>query len=227
MAQEGKVTIAPDEMGNVIRVSQKNPEYGHVRLVQETVGYTVNGWVKKQSRSTLLHGTVEDLKSVGIQDMTELPGQIVIRESVEAFSTDDSDRDLKIAGDTGIVCCKLNHDTGEEQPIYRRSFYDPTNAQTDELVPHTNSDAIREANGAEVMTRLKAATATTEVEDESMIDGESTEEEIKVEPDEEDVDADDKVDTEGLEFEEPEEEVVVEEVEEVEVEDENSETFKL
>ena len=217
MAQEGKVSIAPDELGNVIRVSQKNPDYGHVRLTQDTVGYTVNGWVKKQSRSTLLHGTVEDLKSVGIQDQTELPGQIIIRESLEAFSNDNPDRDLKIAADTGIVCRKLNHETGEEQPIYRKSFYDPTNAQSDELIPHTNSDEIKEANGIEVMDRLKAATATTEVEDESMIDDESTEEKINKIIEEEDVD----------EVEEPEEEVVEEEKKEEEVVEDDNASFEL
>ncbi len=32
-----KVNIQPDELGNVIRVSKNNPEYGHVRITQDRV----------------------------------------------------------------------------------------------------------------------------------------------------------------------------------------------
>ena len=54
-------------LGNVIRISKNNPDYGHVRLTQDAVTYTATGWVKKTIKSTLLHGLVEDLKAVGIQ----------------------------------------------------------------------------------------------------------------------------------------------------------------
>ena len=150
MTENGKVTIAPDEQGNVIRVSKNNPEFGHVRLTQEKVGFGSGSWVKKSSRSTLIHGTVEDLTAIGIADKKELPGQIIIREQLEAFSGDNPDRDLKIAGDTGIVCCKHG------EPIYRKTFYSMDQDEGDTLVAHTNSDAIREANGAPKRTTISA-----------------------------------------------------------------------
>tara|TARA_B110000196_G_scaffold314007_1_gene321575 strand:+ start:6673 stop:7284 length:612 start_codon:yes stop_codon:yes gene_type:complete len=136
-----KVTIMPDELGNVIRVSKNNPEFAHVRIVQEAVTFSMNGWVKKQSRSALIHGKLEDLQTIGIADNETLPGNIVIKESTNAFNIEDPDRDLKIAGNTGVVCCSHG------EPIYRKSFYDATSLQEDELVPHTNGDAIKEANG--------------------------------------------------------------------------------
>ena len=150
MTENGKVTIAPDEQGNVIRVSRNNPEFGHVRLTQEKVAFGAQGWVKKSTRSTLIHGKVEDLQAIGIADKTELAGQIVIREQLEAFSSDNPDRDLKIAGDTEIVCCK----NGE--PIYRKTFYSTDPDEGDTLVAHTNGDAIREANGAPARTTVSA-----------------------------------------------------------------------
>jgi len=52
-----------------------------------------------------------------------------------------------MAGDTGIECKRLNYETGEEEAIYRRTVYDQTGQMQDTLVPHTNSNEIREANG--------------------------------------------------------------------------------
>lgn len=143
------VQIIPDESGNVIRVSKNNPEYGHVRLQQNRLIIGSNGWVKSNSVTTLLHGTVDDLKEMGITDMKTLPGKIVIRESLEPFSTTEPDRDLKIAGDTGIICCS------DGQPIYRKTLYVPNLTAEDELIAHTNSDAIRKANGAGVTELIK------------------------------------------------------------------------
>ena len=143
MTENGKVTIVQDENGSVIRVSKNNPEFGHVRLTQEKVGFGAQGWVNRKVRSTLIHGTVEDLQSIGIADQTELPGHIVIREQLEAFSASNPDRDLKIAGDTEIVCCKHG------EPIYRKTFYSLDLDEGDTLVAHTNGDAIREANGTD------------------------------------------------------------------------------
>jgi len=143
MTENGKVTIVPDENGGVIRVSKNNPEFGHVRLTQEKVAFGAQGWVNKKTRSTLIHGTVEDLQSIGIADKTELPGHIVIREQLEPFSGENPDRDLKMAGDTGVICCKHG------EPIYRKTFYSVDLDEGDTLVAHTNGDAIREANGIE------------------------------------------------------------------------------
>ncbi len=150
MTENGKVTIVADENGSVIRVSKNNPEFGHVRLTQEAVSFGTQGWVKRSTRSTLIHGTVEDLQATGIADRKVLPGQIVIREQFEPFSANNPDRDLKIAGETGVVCVGTNPNTGEmDAPIYRKTFYSMDLDEADTLIAHTNGDAIREANGLE------------------------------------------------------------------------------
>jgi hypothetical protein len=140
--QENKVTIEPDELGNVVRQSKNNPDYGYVRITQDRVSFTATGWVKSSKLSTLIHGTMEDLETLGIAKRKNLAGQIVVKESTNAFSTDDPDRDLKIAGDTGVICCSHG------EPIYRKTFYDPSGTQEDELVAHTNGDAIKEIQSA-------------------------------------------------------------------------------
>ena len=140
---QNKVQIAPDELGNVIRVSQNNPEFGHVRLEQDRVSYTNSGWVDRKVVTTLLHGKTEDLREMDLHNKTELNGKIIVKESLTPFNDKDPDRDLKIAGSTGIICCQ------DGQPIYRKTMYTPDVNAEDTLIAHNNGDAIREANGKE------------------------------------------------------------------------------
>ena len=100
-----KVQIIPDELGNVVRQSKNNSEFGYVRLQQDRVTYGTNGWVKRSQVSTLLHGKMDDFDAIGIKDQSELNGKIIIKEQTEPFSANMPDRDLKYAGDTGVICC--------------------------------------------------------------------------------------------------------------------------
>ena len=138
---QGKVQIVADDSGAVIRQSKNNPDYGHVRLVQERVTFGNAGWVKRNVVSTLLHGTIEDLQETGIANQTTLPGKIVVKEQLIPFNEENPDRDLKYAGDTGIICC------AHGEPIYRKTFFTTDGNAEDIFVAHTNGDAIRDANG--------------------------------------------------------------------------------
>jgi hypothetical protein len=149
---QSKVNILADDMGNVIRQSSNNSEYAYVRLQQDRVTFGNNGWVKKSNVSTLLHGKLEDLQSLNLQAGATLPGKLIIKESLEPFSKNDPDRDLKYAGDTGIICCV------DGQPIYRKTFYVVDETAQDVLVAHNNGDAIKEANGTTTATKIKNAT---------------------------------------------------------------------
>lgn len=147
-----KVQIVPDELGNVVRQSTNNPEFGYVRLEQERVSFGSNGWVKRSNLSTLLHGKMEDLNAMDLLSQTELKGKIIVREQTEPFSANDPDRDLKYAGNTGIVCCSFG------EPIYRKTFFVTDVNAEDVLIAHTNGDAIREANASDSPS-LKATEA--------------------------------------------------------------------
>tara|TARA_R110000803_G_scaffold73878_2_gene137809 strand:+ start:868 stop:1377 length:510 start_codon:yes stop_codon:yes gene_type:complete len=155
-----KVTVVPDENGNNIRQS-KNPEYGFVRIVQEAASFGGrNGWANTSNRSALIKGKMEALEQLGLAKAKKLDGKIIILESTTAFNPKDPDRDLKIAGSTGIICC-----TADGEPIFRTTYYDPTGSDVDELVAHANGDAIREANnqGAEAIVKEEF---TSDVEEE-------------------------------------------------------------
>ena len=61
------------------------------------------------------------------------------KESLEPFSSKNPDRDLKVAGETGIVC------TQGGSPIYRKTVYDPTGSKAESFVQHDNVEELRAA----------------------------------------------------------------------------------
>lgn len=138
-----KVTVVADKNGNVIGVSQNNPDYGYIRVEQTAIQINNEGWLRNVKRSALIKGKTEDLLSTGYAEGTTLPGKIVVVESLVPFNTENPDRDLKIAGDTGIVC------RIDDQPIYRQSFYTSNPSACDELITHDNSDEIRDVQTAQ------------------------------------------------------------------------------
>jgi hypothetical protein len=136
-----KVKVSIDAGGNHITASS-TPGFGYIRLVQSRPVFNEQNFLKIQTVSSLVHGTLADLRSLGWEPNAEIPGNLVIKESVVPFNKKDPDRDLKIAGKTGIVC-SLNG-----QPIYRKAFYDKTGLQEDVLVQHDNIEEIRQAFAA-------------------------------------------------------------------------------
>jgi len=176
-----KVQIIPDELGNVVRQSKNNSEFGYVRLQQDRVTYGTNGWVKRSQVSTLLHGKMDDFDAIGIKDQSELNGKIIIKEQTEPFSANMPDRDLKYAGDTGVICCIYG------EPIYRKTFFVTDVNAEDVFVAHDNGDAIREANGI-VSNTIKPETVATTEDTEDKFDLDSPIEEVEETETVEDID---------------------------------------
>lgn len=144
------VKVTANEAGQVVNISKNNPEYGYIRVAQERAVFE-NGWVRQRTLSALISGTVSDLKGLGFAAGASLPGKIQVVESLEPFNPDSPEKDYKVAGETGIICCL------DGQPIYRKTFYtDDTTAQ-DVLIAHNNTEDIK-AKYAE----LEAARAESE-----------------------------------------------------------------
>lgn len=133
-----RVKVVADKKGNIIGQSQNNPEYGYIRVEQQTVQINHEGWLKSVKRSALIKGKMEDLLAAGYRDGTELPGKIVVVESLTPFNPENPDKHLKIAGSAGVVC------RVDDQPIYRESFYTSNPEAYDELIPHNNGDEIKD-----------------------------------------------------------------------------------
>jgi hypothetical protein len=145
-----KVIVTADENGNVIGVSKNNPEFGYIRVEQTAPMVTDRGWLKISKRSSLIKGKVEDLQILNYVPGQQLAGSIVVKESLQPFNTENPDRDLKIAGDTGVVC------RIDDQPIYRQTFYTTNPNAVDELITHDNAEEIRDVQSAQrAMTTIK------------------------------------------------------------------------
>lgn len=149
-----KVTIAPvsKDSTNIIGVYESNPELGWIRVEQHSSQINDKGWLTKVKRSSFIKGNVTDLAEMNYKLGQELHGKIVVKESFTAFNEKDPENDLKIAGDTGIVC------RVDDQPIYRQSFFTTNENAQDELIMHTNTAEIRSVlEATRAINRLQPA----------------------------------------------------------------------
>lgn len=138
-----KVTVTADKNGNVIGISSNNPEYGYIRVEQLTVQINDQGWLRNVKRGALIKGKVEDLLECNYKEGDFIPGKIVVRESLTPFNPLNPDRDLKIAGETGVIC------RIDDQPIYRQTFFTSNLSAVDEFITHNNSDEIKDVQSAQ------------------------------------------------------------------------------
>ena len=138
-----RVKVVADKNGNIVGVSQNNPEYGYIRVEQVATQINEQGWLRNVKRSAIIKGKVDDLLACSYREGSEITGRIVIKESFEPFNPTNPDRDLKIAGDTGVIC------RVGDQPIYRQSFFTQNLNSIDDLIMHDNADEIRDVQTAQ------------------------------------------------------------------------------
>lgn len=132
-----KVKVQADELGNVISPTA-NPEIGYIKLEQKS--NIINGnWVKNQKKTCLIFGKFEELAEFNFTKDQELDGQIIIEESFIPFNEKNAEREIKMAGNTGVPCLL------DGQPIYRRQRYTTNMNEQDLLIQHNNTAQIKEA----------------------------------------------------------------------------------
>ena len=149
-----KVVVLGNEQGSVITVSENNPEYGFVTVSQVRTMFDDNGFIRSKKVNALIPGKIEELEMAGFFVGQELPGKVLIKESLTPFNKKDPSRDLKIAGNTGILCSIAG------QPIYRKTIYTNMSNAEDVLVQHDNVEQLRNAYAAsQSSTAMKANTA--------------------------------------------------------------------
>ena len=141
-----KVIVTANEAGQVIVRSENNSEWGHIRVEQTQMIIDDQGFAKKTRRSALIPGLIEDLTSFGYSANQQVDGKVLIKESCVPFNKKNPKRDLKIAGDSGVVCSQ------DGMPIYRKSIFTTDPSQVDDLVSHTNDDEIKASYAAKSET---------------------------------------------------------------------------
>ncbi len=145
-----RVKVTANDKGQVVVPSENNSEYGHIRVTQDVVSIDERtGFVRRKNISALIPGLVEDLMSFGWVNGQTVDGKIVVRESLEAFNPNDPERDLKYAGETGVIC------TLEGQPIFRKAFFTTNVSAQDEKIQHDNTAEIIAARSKSSLTPNK------------------------------------------------------------------------
>tara|TARA_Y100000592_G_scaffold2625_1_gene3945 strand:+ start:60 stop:728 length:669 start_codon:yes stop_codon:yes gene_type:complete len=163
------VTIVRDKLGNIVRQTS-NPEYSYIVLSQKRTSLK-DGWVNEKKYTALLKGRTDTLKAISFGKIKELPGNIVVRESTKQSDPNDPNRNLKIAGDSGIILC-----TKDGEPIYRETFYDPSGMEHDILIQHQKfninnlqenviDDDVEEENKNQLNIFCEESTIENEVEE--------------------------------------------------------------
>jgi hypothetical protein len=133
------IVLADDTTGAVVNVSENNPDYGYVRVSQVRTVVDDNGFLRRKQITALMPALVEDLTEMRLFSGQQLDGKIVVEESLEPFNTKNPERDLKVAGETGIVCTLGGY------PIYRRTKFSFDANASDISVKHDNVEELRNA----------------------------------------------------------------------------------
>lgn len=136
-----KVYVVGDPTTNAVVVQSKNnPDYGYVRVIQLRTMVGADGFYRKLEVPALIHGFTSDLVHAGYHIGQVLLGRVIIKESLTPFNILEPNRDLKIAGTSGVTC------TIDNKPIYRRTIYTEVNSIEETLIAHDNIEEIRAAN---------------------------------------------------------------------------------
>lgn len=145
--REYTVVVTADGAGNSVVPSKNNPEWGHIRVEQDRIVIDDRGFGRKKRVSALIPGLIVDLKSFGWKASDKIEGCVYFKEQLTPFNPKEPERDYKIAGKTGVICCI------DGEPIYRKTFYNKNPDTQDVFIldeqgqpmTHNNGDAIRAA----------------------------------------------------------------------------------
>jgi len=133
------IVLADETTKTVVNVSKTNPNYGFIRVQQVRTMIDDNGFLRRKPVTALIPGTIDELEASQFFAGQQLDGKIVIEESLEPFNEKEPERDLKVAGETGIVC------TLGGLPIYRRTKMSFDQTSADAFIKHDNVDQLRAA----------------------------------------------------------------------------------
>jgi hypothetical protein len=137
-----KVRVLADATTKTVVNLSDNPKFGYIRVEQVRNVVDDKGFWRRKPVSAIVPGLLEELQAENFYEGQELSGRIVIKEALTPFNDKTPERDLKIAGETGIVC------KFEGSPIYRKTVYTLASNAEDVLIKHDNVEELRAAYDA-------------------------------------------------------------------------------
>tara|TARA_R110001592_G_scaffold34089_3_gene117437 strand:- start:4865 stop:5386 length:522 start_codon:yes stop_codon:yes gene_type:complete len=142
------VTVVLNDDGQIIRPS-KNPDFGYI-LLEQVVVEIKDGWIKKNRKTTVVSGETTLLNEQLPYFQKPLLGNIITEESMTPTDLNDPTKDIKMGGDSGVVCMVDN------QPIYRTEKFTTDLTKTSTFIKHDNGHEIsnKYSSSTEVQTKV-------------------------------------------------------------------------
>jgi hypothetical protein len=133
-----KIATCRQDSTDLIGVSPNNSDFGYIRVVSsEGLSFGAGGWLNSRQKSTLIKGKITDLqewvRKNNIQVESEIPGKIVVKESLTPFY---ETQQPKRSNPEGPVLYKTVG--GINRPIYRQTEFTLDDTIQDELIQHDN-----------------------------------------------------------------------------------------
>jgi hypothetical protein len=154
MSTSSKVAVVSDPTtGAVINQSPNNPDWGYIKVEQSTNVYDDNGFLNRKKVTAIISAPIAILQEADYFAGQLLDGNIIVQESITPWNEKNPDRDLKVAGATGIIC------RIDGQPIYRKTFYSEKENAKDIYLAHDNVDELKRAYNAEKSNAIQADAA--------------------------------------------------------------------
>jgi hypothetical protein len=133
-----KPTVIPTDAGMVVRVNKENKAFGHIVLKHARLEFSENGFMDEKFVTCLVKGPIEVLSRMNWKPWQELPGKIVISESLTPFRDKSFEYDIKMSNREDGVILRV-----DDEPIFRRTYYSRSESREDVLIQHTNTDEVR------------------------------------------------------------------------------------
>lgn len=118
-----KVAVHPVTK-EVITVNVKKPEFGTIRLDQESISME-NGFLNKLKRSAFINGKIEDLKLLNYKEGQILAGQIIRKESRKIMFDNQNPKINPTTKQIHLI---------DGQPVYFKDYYTEDMSAKDELI---------------------------------------------------------------------------------------------
>lgn len=162
-----KIQLMPNKSGQMITVSQRNPEYGVIRIASEENAIDAStGFIKRVPKSFLIKDKVEGLtKFLEMYPNGTMPGKLVIVEFLESNApaefTKLLNKNLSYEDSIASYVKRAGNDgpelTVQGERILRFTKYDASSVMHDTIIAHDNVEAVAEYNATKAANQANFA----------------------------------------------------------------------
>ncbi len=139
--KRNQVLVHGNEKGEVIIHAKSGNGYAHIKVSMERMVVDEVGYARKKQIFAQIAGLAKDLEGFGWRSGQMVRGNIVIKERLEPFNSNDPNRDAKRVGKTNTLF------KFEGKTIYKKNVYTSDEDAHDLFRDHDNFEEVNKALG--------------------------------------------------------------------------------